>query len=232
MAKKNLGLGIIALGMLIGAVYGVIVSKGEFISAKVPEDSSREVLSFTDQKLNQLDISKTSQEGHETNKAKIKEFVGNQNLSIQYITDSSNPYRHDAAKVEVYWDDKGMETYMDSKTKEVIQYVVRPRTSLDDPSLPKAKLIMNPAYNDEELQAIVEKFLQDKVATFGEIQKKFTAKVSIKEDGSDKVYFFRWDRKNYANFEKIVPFIQLGITLGGQIINFTNTTSLYPDSLK
>lgn len=232
MAKKILGLCIISIGLL-GAVYGVIASKGELTLTKTQENSPQTVPStIDDQKLNQLDINKTSQKGHDIAKTKIKEFIGNHNLSIQYMTDSSNPYRRDAAKIDVYWDDKGMETYLDSKTNEVIQYVIRPTTSLDDPNLPKAELIMSPAHNDKELLDIAEKFLLEKVTNFKEIQKKFTAKISIKEDGGDKVYFFRWNKKDYVNSEKVVPFVQVGVTLGGQIINFANTTSLYPDSLK
>lgn len=209
MNKKNLfiiGAVIIGLGIGVGIGFNQITT-AEKVGAEIEKSAPEEQI--------------TEMNGKEIAIEKIKVFMGDKNLKINYVGLNPNPYAPEGEhgiKMGVfrdeYTDNAGMEYWVNSETKEIIQIGIAPAYGNKDPEKDqKVKTIdLTPKYNKAELEKMAVEVLQDKVKDFGKITKDATYTM---KDKSGLVYFFRWTKDN--------DFLQIGLARSGEFIGLVNT---------
>jgi hypothetical protein len=135
--------------------------------------------------------------------------------AIEYKRTTRSSYQRDVP-VEIYHSD-GDQYEVDIRNNHIIQFGPRPEPD-QNPSIDTYDF--TPRYTEMTLNKIARKFAESVGADF--VSKPLTPSTNNKED---LVYFFRWeDRSRMA--EGLYPFVQVGISRGGQVVSFTNTLDL------
>lgn len=138
----------------------------------------------------------------------IKNMREDQNLQVGLTDFSPNPY-WEGEKMETYKDNEGMEYWVATENGQVIQFGVAP--AMEGERMKEVDLTSK--YSKAEVEKLAESFFKKNVEGFETIKARSTYTITNK----DGIYFFRYD------YSKNLEFIQVGITVAGEIIGFNNT---------
>src|ERR1044072_1057561 len=138
--------------------------------------------------------------------------------SIEYNHTSKSPY-NESVPVEIYRSGAA-QFEISALNDEILQFGPRPLT--DEQESPAA-LDLTPRFRQADLLGQVRRFLGRRGGNLN--LNALTTRVSDK-DGL--VYFFRWEDES-REVAGAHPFVQVGITAGGEVVSYTNTLGL-PDS--
>lgn len=138
--------------------------------------------------------------------------------SIEYNHTSKSPY-NESVPVEIYRSGAA-QFEISALNDEILQFGPRPLT--DEQESPVA-LDLTPRFRQADLLGQVRRFLGRRGGNLN--LNALTTRVSDK-DGL--VYFFRWEDES-REVAGAHPFVQVGITAGGEVVSYTNTLGL-PDS--
>ena len=79
----------------------------------------------------------------------------------------------------------------------------------------------------DEVRPLAQKFAADSCLRFAELKDKLLYEENSKGD----MYFFRWDYRNKdwkgTPWETMPPFLQIGMSADGKLVNYTNTLDLF-----
>lgn len=146
--------------------------------------------------------------------ANIKAFAGNPNLDVAYLATTKSAYNYKVIS-EAYR--VGRNVYeVDSRTDEIIQFGPAPMVGDEQPKT----FNLEPRFNAEELEAKALGFIAKKApnADFSKLEASQSNKAGT-------AYFFRWDDTS-REVDDLHPFVQVGYTIGGDILSYTNTLGL------
>jgi len=136
---------------------------------------------------------------------------------IEYKMRGDDPYKS-AAKLELYT--VGLHMYVvNESTNEVIQYGPRPFKEGE------ARITYNEiaSLNQAKLQTIAENIAKEYSPVSLD---NLTLKVNVKENEYTIRTFFRWEDTSTILDDKVHPFIQVGLSPGGDVVSYSNTLSL------
>ena len=188
--KQILTVVVLVIGLGIGAVYGFSLTRGTDTSA---QRTAQEPASDVFQQPNQLDLNHVPQTGREAARDRIRAFTRHNQLNASYKFDATNPY-YGTEKLDVLWDDQGMEYWIHPASHEVVQMMVRPGADQDHPQM---SLVMSPKRPQTELESIAARYVEERVPGVSQLQTSFTPRHTDKSVGDETVYFFRWEDKAY-----------------------------------
>ncbi len=135
--------------------------------------------------------------------------------AIEYQRTTRSSY-HREVPVEIYISEDN-QYEVDVRNNHIIQFGPRPEP---DEQRPLNAYDFAPRYTQTALSKIARKFADSVGADL--VSKPLTESTSNKEE---LVYFFRWEDKS-RTAEGLYPFVQVGISRGGQVVSFTNTLDL------
>lgn len=138
--------------------------------------------------------------------------------SVEYKHTTKSPY-NESVPVEIY-QSGAAQFEISALHDEILQFGPRPLT--DEKESPVA-LDLTPRFRQAELLGQVRRFLARRGGNLN--INALTGRVSDK-DGL--VYFFRWEDQS-REVAGAHPFVQVGMTVGGEVVSYTNTLGL-PDS--
>jgi hypothetical protein len=138
--------------------------------------------------------------------------------SVEYKHTTKSPY-NESVPVEIY-QSAAAQFEISALNDEILQFGPRPLT--DEKERPVA-FDLTPRFRQAELFGQVRRFLARHGGNLN--LNGLTARVSDK-DGL--VYFFRWEDES-REVAGAHPFVQVGMTAGGEVVSYTNTLGL-PDS--
>lgn len=146
--------------------------------------------------------------------AVIRNLSGNQDSKIEFIetSKSSNGLN---VPVNIYY--SGADQYEIDAMGKIVEF-----RSRDLPvGSEKEKVIDNtPSYSQQDLENMARQFI---IKNAPEVNlEKLILDQNIKENGKTKNYFFRWEDRGRKTTEGY-PFVQLGFSQGGTLLNYINT---------
>jgi predicted RNA-binding protein Jag len=146
--------------------------------------------------------------------AKIRAFANNQGLNPEYVSTARSSYNH---KVNAEFYQVGSDYYeVDTRTNQIVQFgpaSLKPGEKAREYNT-EAKFI------PEQLEAKAREFIAKNAAN-ADLSK---LKASTGEKSGTN-YFFRWtDESRVIDGDK--PFIQVGFTVGGDLLSYTNSLGL------
>ncbi len=103
---------------------------------------------------------------------------------------------------------------VDKESGKVLQVGPASRRSLDDPT---PDYDFTELYNKDDLEGIAVQFLANQGVDVGVNTKGLEYTVTTKDD---RGYFFRWQDNNAP--EGVTRFLQVGFTVGGSLLSYTN----------
>ena len=148
--------------------------------------------------------------------AGIRRFRGRDDLAVSFQSTSSNPYKDDGSKIDIYADNESNEYWVDPQDGALVQ--MGPQARADQ----KARKV-----GPDDRLPVAD--LRDKALTLAEaVRPGFGARRSSLhplEDNKDRqIYFFRWDDFSAPLKEsELPPFIQIGLSADGRLVSLTNT---------
>jgi hypothetical protein len=145
--------------------------------------------------------------------SKIKDFAGNASLNVTYQQTSKSSYNR-TIPAELYF--AGLDQYeVDARNNAIIQYGPR----MTGPNEAQKTFDTTPRYDKEQLEAKAREFIAKQTnADIGSLAATSTSKNGVN-------YFFRWEDKSHV-IEEMPAFIQVGYTVGGDLLSYTNTLGL------
>jgi len=145
----------------------------------------------------------------------IREFAGNPDLVIEYGATVPNP-NVNGQMVELY-SAGGVQYWVDPQSDVVRQMIVM------DP-LVLTKSDTNTEYSIQESEAQVRDFLEKNCICFKDVEDELEFQVGKKSvEGKPSVRFFRWEVASRAtDIYDLPPFIQVGISSNGIVVNYTD----------
>ena len=127
--------------------------------------------------------------------------------TIRYLYHSKMPYYDARAEVEVYKSDK-FQYSVDVGTGQIIEIV---------PLHQMRQYALEPAYSQAELEEKAREFIA-KVARVN-----LDALTPAFGDKDGETFFFRWEASGQKLSSGMTPFIQIGFSRGGELLNYVNT---------
>lgn len=145
--------------------------------------------------------------------SKIKDFAGNANLSVAYQQTMKSSYNR-AVPAELYF--VNLDQYeVDARNNSIIQYGPR----MTAPNEAQKTFDTTARYDKEQLEVKAREFIAKQTsADLGSLTASSTSK-------NDVNYFFRWEDKSHV-VEGMPAFIQVGYTIGGDLLSYTNSLGL------
>ncbi len=146
--------------------------------------------------------------------SEIRKFAGSANLAVQFESESKSSNGLNVP-VNIYY--SGADRYEIDANGKIVEFSSR--------NLPigseNEKVINNdPRYSQQDLENMARQFIIKNASEVG--LEKLTLDQNIKESGSIKNYFFRWEDKARKTTEGY-PFIQVGFSQGGTLLNYVDT---------
>lgn len=251
ITHKRLVYSFIGLGFAVGAVAGLlsiqktdsteasprpvqelsILDQKKAIAEEYEQQLDRAISSnnieeakrLNEEMLARIDALVARSEGERTVAVQnIRSIAGSHDLEVEYVATLTNPYRISDHQMESYRASNGMQYYVDQVTDNVIQMGVAPTISSFDEGVPQPKEIdLTPRYNQTDLENMAVDFAQQHAESFS--SQRHTLEL-VASDKEGLVHFFRWNAEGTDD----VParFLQVGITIGGEVVNFVNTLQL------
>ena len=147
--------------------------------------------------------------------AAIREFAGNPALAVEYGATVPNP-NVSGQMVELY-SAGGVQYWIDPQSDIVRQMIVM------DP-LMLTKSDRNIEYSPHESEAQARDFLEKNCVCFENVEDELEFQIGNKSvEGEPSVRFFRWEVANHVTDKHdLPPFIQVGVSSNGIIVNYTD----------
>ncbi len=137
------------------------------------------------------------------------------NPRIEYQRTSRSSYQRDVP-VEIYY--SGADQFeVDARNNQIIQFGPRPEP--DDQSQGKV-YDLSPRYSPVRLNKMARRLASGIVLG---LDSRGLMESTTNKEGL--VYFFRWEDKS-RRAEGLFPFVQIGLSRGGDVVSFTNTLDL------
>ena len=215
--------------LIPAAVVAVVMTFGLTI-ASAQTDKGKEALDALTNRLNQAT---TAQEAEpirqEANKLiaqkyerapearaaaveKVKAFAG-EKAEVNYLTAAPSTYR-EAVVAEFY--QVGREVYeVDARTNTIIQVGVGATKQGEKP----VEYDLTPRYSPEELEVIAKDFIAKQGVSIEGLTPDHGSK-------ADTAYFFRFEDNSKKTDDGRDAFVQVGFTVGGSRLSYTNTLGL------
>jgi hypothetical protein len=146
--------------------------------------------------------------------AVIRNLSGNQDVKIEFIEagKSSNGLN---VPVNIYYSDA--DQYEINTEGKIVEFRLR---DLPIGSENEKVIDNNPRYSQQDLESMARQFI---IKNAPEVNlEKLILDQNIKENGKIKNYFFRWEDRGRKTTEGY-PFVQLGFSQGGTLLNYINT---------
>lgn len=146
--------------------------------------------------------------------AKIRAFTGNQGLNPNYVSTAKSSYSNSAI-TEYYT--VGQDYFeVNTKTNEIVQFGPAPVAK----GQPAKEYNTEAKFTPEQLEAKAREFIAKNApdANLGNL------KASTGEKGGTN-YFFRFTDES-KEVEGVKAFVQVGFTVGGDLLSYTNTLGL------
>jgi hypothetical protein len=162
----------------------------------------------------------------------IRAFAKDPGVQVVYQQTLKMPYDGGAAQVEVYY--VGLDQYVVlPEGNKIVQVGERPRL----PGEAGRQYDMTPRYDREQLEKIAIAFITERApeVDLSKLTPRFGSKGAVAANDKNGVhyagtpqdtnYFFRWedDTPNSTGDARDVPFIQVGFSIGGTFLSYTNT---------
>jgi len=148
--------------------------------------------------------------------ARIRSFCRDERRLLTYLSTSSDPYRDDGARIDIYADTDGYEYWIDAADGILVQ--VGPgqdRGATPRPTGPGRRLSV-PALRSEAVATASEN-----VPGFKERKNSLHP---LEDNRRGEVYFFRWDDFSRPSTEsQIPPFVQVALYADGSLAGYTDT---------
>lgn len=138
--------------------------------------------------------------------------------SVEYKHTTKSPY-NESVPVEIY-QSGAAQFEISALNDEILQF--GPRSLTDEKESP-VTLDLTPRFHQAELLGQVRRFLARRGDNLN-----FNALTARVSDKDGLVYFFRWEDE-LREVAGAHPFVQVGMTTGGEVVSYTNTLGL-PDS--
>jgi len=154
-----------------------------------------------------------SEEGRNAAIKRIKELAG-ENVEVKYLATDKSLYN--PQKVEETYQ-VGLDMYViDQATNYIVFYSEKIRTNKDDP---KKEYDYTPRYTSSQLEKMARAFMAKHAPSVDLSKLTYNPKIY------DNRAFFRWEdtSRQLADTHKMAPFIQIGYSVGGDILSYTNT---------
>ncbi len=153
-------------------------------------------------------------------KKNIRSLRSDETLELTFQGTFSNLYAEKSKKkTEDYRDNKGFEYMVDISTNKVIQYGPGGNSRIEFSNTPRLSM--------KQLQDKAEKYLAKNIPDFDQVKKTFKSESGSKGDENSTSFAFRWNAPAKVNGEDMLPFVQVVMSAGGDIMSFNDTRSLY-----
>ncbi len=216
MNKKHLVIGAVMLGFAVGAIVGLNqIQKTKSISAVNGEKPTATITEGREIRVESKQV--------ERGATGIKEFQKNPELKVNFVGTAWNPYLEKATDNPVkfepvspmltYKDEQNWEYWVDLETYKIIQIGPGAIDSLNDPT---PKFDFTPRYTKKELQKYAMNWLKERGVNEDLRNLKF--EIGTKDE---RGYFFQWTNTEAPEGEMRV--LQVGFTIGGSLLSYTNT---------
>lgn len=164
--------------------------------------------------------------------AAIRTFAKNTTAEVVYQQTMKMPYGDGVAQVEIY--NVGLDQYVVlPSSNKIVQVGERP-TMVGEAG---KQYDMTPRYNKAQLEAMAVAFIKEHApeADLSKLTAQFGSKGAVESNdkggaqnegtAQDTNYFFRWEdpSPNLTGGPRDVAFIQVGFTIGGTFLSYTNT---------
>jgi len=152
--------------------------------------------------------------------ANIRTLAEDASLEVRFEGSSANPYNN-RKRIEFYVDEKGVAYWINLENNEIVNV---------DFSGSRVPIRVTPRLGQEELRAIAEGFLAEHVSNFEQFKAEYQHRILDCREGED-FCTFRWekDKAAYTVKNEMPPFVQVIVSVAGEIAGFTNTQSLYEE---
>lgn len=135
-------------------------------------------------------------------------------LNVSFEARVSNPYTEKIKKdVEYYRDNKGTVYVVDPTTNKVVSFTRNDRF----------KTAVNKKLTLEKLRMIAEKYFTKHIKDFEQVKREYKYEEGSKGD----MYMFRYNARQKVNAEEMLPFVQVKLSAGGELVGFSDIRSLY-----
>lgn len=153
--------------------------------------------------------------------ANIRAMVEDASLEVRFEGSSANPYNN-RKRIEFYVDEKGVAYWINPENNEIVNV---------DFSGSRVSIQVTPRLGQEELRAIAEGFLAEHVSNFEQVKAEYQHRILDCRGEEEEFCTFRWekDKAAYTVKNEMPPFVQVTVSVAGEIAGFTNTQSLYEE---
>jgi len=146
--------------------------------------------------------------------ASIRAFMDNDSLNPEYVSTSRSSYDH-TVNAEFYRVGPDY-VEVDMRTNEIIQFGPAPMMPGDEAKVYNTDSKFSKEDLEAQAQTLIAKMAPG--ADLGQLE------ASIGEKGGTN-YFFRWTDSS-KEVDGTKPFVQVGLTVGGDLLSYTNTLSI------
>lgn len=213
--NKKILFGTTAFGLMLGAVVGF-----QAIQSTSPAGAETDKSSIAQEVRGERVAVTTADTERLT--ASVRSFVKDGELGLKFRDSRYNPYLADPhgkaeGQIANFTDKDGMLYTVALDTGKVIQIGPAPREHREDPTPARD---FTKRYTKEQLQEYAVSWLKDRDVNVDEVTKGLEFKVTAKDANG---YFFRWYDPSKAESGGDMRFLQVGFTVGGSLLSYTNT---------
>ena len=205
----------LVVGLAIGGVLGFqAISNTPASHADTDASSIAQEVRGERAAVTKADVDRTS--------ASVKSFMKDSGKQLKFIKSGWNPYYTKAegqreGQVTNLADSEGWLYTVALDTNKIVQVGPRERESLDEPT---PEIDFTKRYTKDQLQDYAVNWLKDHGVNVDEVTKGLQFKVTSKDD---RGYFFRWYDPSANNSDGNMRFLQVGFSIGGSLLSYTNT---------